>query len=135
MEDEYIDVAKLIEGNTLPFLEYVKVSKMVEYFDKTKWSSESVSYYHVLVCRVIDMYKYVKGWDIEKKISFCAYLRNVYNLEHRAIRQFAEWVIDHYNDIFGLNLSEVVTMFTIHCMIKYKCEYEDVVRFEKIYKR
>ena len=52
--DEYIETVKKIDGDGLPFLEYVKLSKLVEFFDRTRWGSESLTFAHVVVCELLD---------------------------------------------------------------------------------
>ena len=142
--DEYIETVKKIEGDGLPFLEYVKLSKLVEFFDKTRWGSESLTFAHVVVCELLDsvggsrlggIYWRVCKWDIEKKLDFCAYLRNVYYVKHRIYLEFADWIKGNYSLTFGKSFGEVVDMFLDYCIDKYNCELEDVDRFEKVYGR
>lgn len=56
MDDEYLCALDVLLKIGLPVLEYVDDAYyVIEFLDKTRWSSESLTKYHVRVCGVVDM--------------------------------------------------------------------------------
>lgn len=53
MRDCYMDAAKEVIGEGSYFMNYVRVARVVEFLDRTKWACESITMDHLTVDGII----------------------------------------------------------------------------------